>query len=150
MERFVVEGSVLRPSPNEQAESTYLLREWLLESVNIPINEDTIKAVMLAREVVFDLPFEESTGKERDLCRADLLTLLATSATKLDSQTEKDNGWSSTQGGYTLSESDKRRYLRMADALYTRHGEKSLTSNKVRVKIHHYGIRERRICAWDD
>lgn len=118
---------------------------WLSDSVNIGVSEGLVRSILAEREVDNNSLYSDVDVRTRNLCMADLYSRIAlTSPNREGAVSDEDNGWSHSDGGYTLSEYDKKQLLDTANAIYTMYGE-PVKGRKVTVKITNYGLIRRRI-----
>ena len=66
---------------------------------------------------------------------------------KINSTSDSDNGWSHSEGGYTLSDDDKDRMLKYAKAIYDKYDEEFDYDDSVSVAIESFGITP---CDYDE
>lgn len=105
------------------------VKDYLLSCVNFPVEEDAIDAILVKRGLCGDMMFADAETRDIELCQADLYMWICTTPSKIGGDSDTDNGWSHKDGGFTLSDKDKRQYMRLANAIYKTYGEaKSLTS----------------------
>lgn len=126
-------------------ETAYMFSKWLSDSVNIGVSEGLVRSILAEREVNEDSLYSDVDIRTRNLCMADLYSRIAlTSPNREGAVSDSDNGWSHSDGGYTLSEYDKKQLLNTANAIYAMYNEPE-KGRKVTVKITNYGLIRRRI-----
>lgn len=100
----------------------YTVGEWLSGCVNFSVPDSTVDHICVTRGVESDLPYTAMVGPNGDidarLLKADLLMWMVRGPGKVNNTSDQDNGWAHSEGGYTLSEADKRRLLAEANAIY--------------------------------
>lgn len=121
----------------------YAFKIYLAGSVNFPVPEEALVSIMIKRGVDPDTPYSEVEEKLRDLLYADLLVWAAMGVSRLGAVSDSDNGWSHSDGGYTLSESDKKRLLAEANGIYDKYDEE--TTMATRVRVVDFGIKKANI-----
>lgn len=105
------------------------VKDYLLNMVNFPVEEAAIEAILVKRGLCGDTPYVDAEKRDIDLCQADLYMWICTTPTKIGGDSDSDNGWTHKDGGFTLSDKDKRQFTRLANAIYKTYGEvKNLTS----------------------
>lgn len=126
-------------------ETAYMFSTWLSDSVNIGVSEGLVRSILAERNVDDKSLYSEVDERTCKLCKADLYSRIAlTSPNREGAVSDGDNGWSHSDGGYTLSEYDKKQLLNEANAIYSEYGEPE-RGRKVTVKITSYGLIRRRI-----
>lgn len=132
-----------------EASGINTVQDWLLESVNFEVPEGASHALLLGRGLDGSEDCSMLDKKTRDLLKADLYVWICMGASKVDSVSDSDNGWSHKGGGYTLSEADKERMLDWANAVYAENDEPLVGKKKVAVMSSH-GIRRAHTTIGDD
>lgn len=117
----------------------YTLADYLLAKVNFDIPMEVIVSICLDRDRDINEVASEVEKEVRDLCYADLLKWIVFGISKRGTVSDSDNGWSHSDGGYTLSENDKARMIKLANSIYLANGEE--TFGKTSAKIVSMGIR---------
>lgn len=127
----------------DETQETYRLFDWLAGTVNFPVPASLIRAIFAERGVTEDIAFADADATVRDLCKADLYSRIAlTSPNRQGAVSDGDNGWSHSDGGFTLTEEDKKLLLSEANAIYEANGEPA-KGKRTTVSITHFGIRRR-------
>lgn len=115
------------------------LLEYLVDYVNFPVTEGAISSILSVRGVSGDLSIDLVPVRLRRLCEADLLAWICSGPHRLGAVVDRDNGWEHSDGGFTLSDSDRAYLLGRANAIYKEYGE-PLVGGK-RVKVLNFGIK---------
>ena len=123
--------------------ATYTLKGFLANSVNFPIASDALDAILVKRGVPMCAEYADIEQKEIDLCLADLYMWICTTPNRSGGRSDSDNGWSHKQDSITLSYQDKHMYVKMANDIYERYGEKKPFSSTFKVTNH--GIKSRNL-----
>ena len=113
---------------------------YLLGVTNYPVNEEAVKVILAQRGIDLEATLADTPVKDQELAKADLLVWLCTSPSKVGVTRDSDNGWSHSEGGYTLYASDRAWLLRMANAIYSKYSEQTLMSTS-HFKVRNHGIR---------
>ena len=128
---------------SEDAGKVYTVADWLADSVEMPVSAGLVRSILAERKVSEDLAFDEANDEVKELCKADLYSRIAlTSPNRMGAVSDSDNGWSHSDGGYTLTESDKKQLLGVANAIYEKYDEPTKGS-KVKITITQHGISRR-------
>lgn len=117
------------------------IEEYLAGCVNMPVDKQAIANVLLDRKVVSGSVVSSLERRDVDLCKADLYRWIATGPSRLGAVSDSDNGWSHSEGGFSLSSADRAFLIREANRIYAMYGETPIGGNVVRVK--NYGIKPR-------
>lgn len=121
----------------------YKLADWLADMVNFPVPAGLVRAILAERKVAEDMAYVDVNEQVRDLCKADMYSRIAlTSPNRLGAISDSDNGWSHSDGGYTLTESDKDRLLAEANEIYDKYDEPT-KGKKQTIRITQHGIHRR-------
>lgn len=129
------------------AEETYTMKQYLAGSVNVPVPEEALVSIMAKRGIDPGAEFSSADAKTRDLLYADLLVWIAMGVSRQGAVSDSDNGWSHSDGGYTLTDGDKRRMLAEANGIYEKYDEPMALSTRIRVVD--FGIKKaNRDFAW--
>ena len=130
---------------SEETGKVYTVADWLADCVGMPVSAGLVRSILAEREVSDGLAFDDANLEVRELCRADLYSRIAlTSPNRMGAVSDEDNGWSHSDGGYTLTESDKKRLLAEANAIYEKYDEPTKGA-KTKITITQHGISRRNI-----
>ena len=128
-------------------EKTYTIADWLCGRVGLAVPDENIASLCFSRSVEPDSACSEIDERGRDLLEADLLVHIATTwANKMNNTSDSDNGWSHSEGGYTLTDDDKERMLARARSLYEKWDEEMPLDDNAKVSVTSFGIRH---CDFD-
>ena len=83
--------------------------EAIKAKVNYPLSDNSFILALSDRELVYTATYALSNKQALDLAQADLIYTLVTSPNK-------------TEGGYTISLSDKASLMKLADGIYLKYG----------------------------
>ena len=129
-------GNLLEPTDNNRCS----IEQYLFDSINFNLPENTVRAFLRKRGVDGSASFCDFTDKGKiELVRADLYMWMVNGASVVGAVKDSDNGWSHSDGGYTLSKDDKRRLTAAANAIYKACGEEDSIVASV-VRVHSFGI----------
>lgn len=125
--------------------SEYTAKDWMRGTLGIEVPEEVIDRILVERDFQPDTYFQMMEEKDKDLVKADLYFWASTSASKTGVTKDSDATWSHSEGGAELSDATRRQYLKMANALYRKWGEESISmSAGSRIRINNHGMR-----LWD-
>lgn len=126
-------------------ETAYMFSTWLSDRVNIRVPEGLIRSILVERDVDEKALYTEVEERVRDLCKADLYSCIAlTSPNRAGAVSDEDNGWSHSDGGFTLSEYDKKLLLDAANEIYEEY-EEPTKGRRTKIKIINFGIKRTKI-----
>lgn len=137
--RYIVSGTALRPTADEPDLTLYTIEEYLCGLVNFEIPQSAVKSIFVRRGIDITAAYEDVDEKLRRLAEADLYVWIAMSPSRMTATSDSDNGWSHSGQGFTLSETDKKRFLSMANAIYEEYGEEPVKA-KTTFKSNSFGI----------
>ena len=99
--------------------------------VNIP--DDTISVILDNRGILESETISALTVEQKDLLRADIYSYCTTIPSTSGVVDDSDGDWRHREGGIKLSEQDKRRMERIANAIYRKYGETVMASSSIRI-----------------
>ena len=117
----------------------YTAKDWLFGCVNFAVPDEAVMHVLLERSTDSEQPFYEVEQRVRELLKADLYKWIVLGAGKVNNTTDSDNGWSHSDGGYTLSKDDKRLLMDEANAIYAELEPESVFGKK-KIRMRSAGI----------
>ena len=134
-------------SDNQQV---YTVEDWLFGCVNFAVPKSAVDNILNERSVDGSQKYtkevnvtvgegEEPKTIDIRLLKADLLKWIILGAGKVNSTSDSDNGWSHSEGGYTLSPEDKRLLMDEANTIYAELEPESVFGKK-KIKVHSMGI----------
>lgn len=112
--------------------------DWICDIVNFPVSECAASDILVERGIDPKTDFQSVEKRDKDLCRADLYVWICTSPTRKGDNSDSDNSWEHKEGGYTLSEADKKRFMALANNIYDMY-EESQVGKRV-YKLSSFGI----------
>lgn len=129
------EGVTL-PEQGAPESSVVTLEEYLYGCVNIDVPREVIVRICLDRDIDFNEDAMSVEKSLRDLCKADLLVWMVMGVTRRGTVADSDNGWSHSDGGFTITDADKKLFLKMANKIYADNGEELIGGVKARIINH--------------
>ena len=112
--RIILDESVLT---EEGSNEEYTVSEWLSDCVNFAVPQGAVNSVCANRGVKPSDAYVKGDTTQR-LLKADLLKWIVLGPGKVNNTSDSDNGWSHSDGGYTLSKEDKKLLMDEANAIY--------------------------------
>jgi len=125
--------------PVDHTCGVYTAKDWLFGCVNFAVPDEAVMHVLLERSTDSEQPFYEVEQRVRELLKADLYKWIVLGAGKVNNTTDSDNGWSHSDGGYTLSKDDKRLLMDEANAIYAELEPESVFGKK-KIRMRSAGI----------
>lgn len=123
-----------------QNDSPRSIAQYVFDSINFSLPEGTVRAFLEKRGIDGNLPYKDYADKSKvELVRADLFMWMVNGASVVGAVKDSDNGWSHSDGGYTLSKEDKRLLTAAANAIYKANGEEENVLRK-EISVHSFGI----------
>lgn len=110
--------------------------DWLAGCVGIDITEDAVNVILYDRDIEPDATLEETTKKQRELCKADLFMWCSTLPSTTGSVKDADGGWSHQEGGQRLTAEDKEAFRKAAVAIYRKYGEPIPGGTRIQINSH--------------
>lgn len=119
----------------------YTVEEWLFGCVRFPIPEDAVAYVLYNRGIDGGAKPDtlKDDGFDIRLLKADLYKWLVIGPSKVGGTSDSDNGWSHSEGGWTLTKEDKSLLLAEANAIYDELEPESVFGKR-RITVHSMGI----------
>ena len=116
----VDENGTVRVASEEEMPVIYTVKEWLFGCVNFAVPNSAVDSILMQRNADGDTPYFERETLPVDvrLLKADLLKWIVLGAGKVNNTSDSDNGWSHSDGGYTLTKDDKKLLMDEANDIY--------------------------------
>lgn len=133
-------------SPKEKCnDGVYSVLQYMADKVNYKIPAGVLAGIFLSRGIEAGDNAEsllgDSDGKSRlELATADIYKWIVLGPTRRGTVSDTDNGWTHSDGGWSLSEADKKRLMAEANALYKKNGEDESCMGRVGVRVRSLGI----------
>ena len=110
------------------------MENYLRGSVDFDIPERALNVIRIDRGVVAGSDVKEMEQKTLDLCYADMLMWITTTASTVQGAKESDSGWSHQGESKTLSINDKKRLEDRAFSIYQKYNDgKWVNTKKIRI-----------------
>lgn len=126
-------------SAENDTQSVHTVEDYIFGCVNFAVSQETAAYIASERDIPLDM---EKSVVGRDtlrLMKADLLKWIVQGAGKVNNTSDSDNGWSHSEGGYTLSKDDKKLLMDEANAIYEELEPESVFGKK-KIRVHSRGI----------
>lgn len=123
----------------------YTIEDYLLAQVNLNVSSSLVIPILLRRGVAPDSLLKEVDDKLKDLTLADFYVKIATTTPdRIGAVTDTDNGWTHSDGGYTISKTYREWLLKQANAIYAEYDE-PLVGARNAFKMRSHGVQRARI-----
>lgn len=132
--------------PSGSENNVRTAEDYVFSCVNFAIPQEGVNYVLGERKIKAEKPYDELEKKDKELLKADIYVWICMGPSKINSTSDSDNGWSHSEGGYTLSDDDKDRMLKYAKAIYDKYDEEYI-DDSVCVAIESFGITP---CDYDE
>lgn len=119
-------------------QQVYTVGDWLFGCVNFAVPEEAVNFVCANRGASPNTAFSDYEGEIR-LLNADLYKWILLGPGKVNNTSDGDNGWSHSEGGYTLSADDKKLLMDAANAIYEELEPESVFGKK-KIRMRSAGI----------
>lgn len=132
------------PGCAHDTHKVYTVGDWLFDCVNFAVPDGAVNFVCSSRCVLPNTEYSEMTIDNKPnstlrLLKADLFKWIVLGAGKVNNTSDSDNGWSHSEGGYTLSDADKKLLLEEANGIYEELEPESVFAKK-KIRMRSTGI----------
>lgn len=121
----------------------YTVGDWLFDCVNFPVPDSAVKYVCACRgiepQTLYGVYTADDKMPDKRLLKADLIRWMILGPGKVNNTSDSDNGWSHSEGGYTLSKDDKKLLQDEANGIYEELEPESVFGKK-KVRMRSAGI----------
>lgn len=114
-----------------------LFEEYLRGLVGLDVTDAALKSILAKRGIECGSLYDSVTTRLRDLCTADLYMWCANQPSIKGTIKDADGGWSHSEGGSQVFETDKKHFRKLAYGIYKRYGEYVPSS----IQFHTRGIK---------
>lgn len=121
---------------------------YLISKVKFEVPEDTVKAILVDRELDYDAAYMDSDRNAVRLAYADLLKWIILGPSKFNNTSDTDNGWTHSGGGYEMSDDDISALKAEANAIYAELEPTSELKKKATFRMTSHGIKRANYTVW--
>lgn len=114
------------------------IEDWLEGLVPLDITDGAVKDILFERGIEPGTTLDETTKKQRDLCKADLYIWCSLQPSITPSVKDADGGWSHSEGGQHMTVGDKAALRNAALRIYKYYGEQHGASS---IRMQSHGMR---------
>ena len=104
------------------------VEQYIKGLVGVSVPDEAASVILRRRNIVSGASTDSLTLEQQELIRADVYSYCLTIPSTASQVEDADGGWKHKEGGAILSEGDKKRFERIATAIYRRYGEEILSS----------------------
>ena len=119
------------------------IEEYLRGCVGFEVADSAITTILIDREIAPGTDVTTMEKRQKDLCRADLYMLCASTPSVTGSVEDANGVWKLKEGGTQSSAYDKRNLRQMANDIYALYGENVRKSS---IKIVNLGLNMNKRC----
>lgn len=138
------------PDTSNDTQKVYTVEDWLFGCVNFAVSQEAVDRIFAERSVDGSQEYakeinvtvgegEEPKTIDIRLLKADLLKWIVLGPGKVNNTSDSDNGWSHSDGGYTLSPEDKKLLMNEANGIYEELEPESVFGKK-KIRMRSAGI----------
>lgn len=127
---------------NDKVETVYTVMDYLPAKVKFDIPKAAMLAILADRGVEPTMPYVDADKSSLRLAYADIIKWFVVGHSKQNNTSDTDNGWTHSDGGYELDDTDRRILIKEANAIYDELEPASAIKNKTAFKIMSFGIRQ--------
>ncbi len=122
--------------------------DYLINKVKFEVPEDSVKVILVDRELEYDTPYIDCDKAAVRLAYADVLKWIILGPSKFNNTSDTDNGWTHSGGGYELSDEDISALKAEANAIYSELEPESELKKKSTFRISSHGIKRASYSMW--
>ncbi len=134
----------------EEDVKVLVVGDYLVSKVKFGVPEDSVKAILVDRNLDYDTPFMDCEKDTVRLAYADMLKWLVLGPRKLNNTSDSDNGWTHSGGGYELSDDDISELKAEANAIYAELEPTSELKKKSTFRMSSHGIKRANRTLWGE
>lgn len=125
----------------DKGNKIHTLEDALFSKVRFSIPEDTVRTILIERALDGNMAYVDANPTDVRLAYADILKWLVLGPSKMNNTSDSDNGWSHTEGGFEMSESDRAELKAEANAIYAELEPSSMLKKKSSFRITSHGVK---------
>ncbi len=122
--------------------------DYVINKVKFEVPEDSVKVILVDRELEYDTPYIDCDKAAVRLAYADVLKWIILGPSKFNNTSDTDNGWTHSGGGYELSDEDISALKAEANAIYSELEPESELKKKSTFRISSHGIKRASYSMW--
>lgn len=122
--------------------------DYLIDKVKFDVPKKTMLSIMVVRGIGLEALYEEVDKDTLRLAYADTLKWFIIGPSKKNNVSDSDNGWSHSEGGYQISDEDRKEMKAEANAIYKELEPESVMKRKSTFRMVSHGIKRANITSY--
>ncbi len=131
------------PNSGNDTPKVYTVGDWIAGCVNFAVPKSAITHICKVRKVDEATAYDDFISDDKNinikLLKADLYKWIVLGPGKVNNTSDADNGWSHSDGGYTLTKDDKKLLMDEANEIYAELEPDSVFGKK-KIRMRSLGI----------
>lgn len=122
--------------------------DYLIDKVKFDVPKKTMLSIMVVRGIDLEALYEEVDKDTLRLAYADTLKWFIIGPSKKNNVSDSDNGWSHSEGGYQISDEDRKEMKAEANAIYKELEPESVMKRKSTFRMVSHGIKKANVTSY--
>lgn len=122
--------------------------DYLIDKVKFDVPKKTMLSIMVVRGIDPEALYEEVDKDTLRLAYADTLKWFIIGPSKKNNVSDSDNGWSHSEGGYQISDEDRKEMKAEANAIYKELEPESVMKRKSTFRMVSHGIKRANVTSY--
>lgn len=122
--------------------------DYLIDKVKFDVPKKTMLSIMVVRGIGLEALYEEVDKDALRLAYADTLKWFIIGPSKKNNVSDSDNGWSHSEGGYQISDEDRKEMKAEANAIYKELEPESVMKRKSTFRMVSHGIKKANVTSY--
>lgn len=122
--------------------------DYLIDKVKFDVPKKTMLSIMVVRGIDLEALYEEVDKDALRLAYADTLKWFIIGPSKKNNVSDSDNGWSHSEGGYQISDEDRKEMKAEANAIYKELEPESVMKRKSTFRMVSHGIKRANVTSY--
>lgn len=122
--------------------------DYLIDKVKFDVPKKTMLSIMVVRGIDLEALYEEVDKDTLRLAYADTLKWFIIGPSKKNNVSDSDNGWSHSEGGYQISDEDRKEMKAEANAIYKELEPESVMKRKSTFRMVSHGIKRANVTSY--
>lgn len=120
--------------------AVFTVDDYLRGSVAVNVPDNTVRAILSDNDVQEGTAMSDLDTRTKSLCLADLYRWCSTLPSTTGRIEDKHGVWSHSEGSATVTNADRSRWIKLANAIYRRYGELSRIPSSG-IKVNNMGMK---------
>lgn len=122
--------------------------DYLIDKVKFDVPKKTMLSIMVVRGIDLEALYKEVDKDTLRLAYADTLKWFIIGPSKKNNVSDSDNGWSHSEGGYQISDEDRKEMKAEANAIYKELEPESVMKRKSTFRMVSHGIKKANVTSY--